>query len=577
MPNFLYIICMGEFKIMNEILNGGRMTQRPRWNVLKAVRTASTTLEGSAMSPRHTRQFDEACERLGGYFGTGEKETWILCAAVCLFFEKEHSISYDTLSKFFGFSNLDMLMFKRQIDMLLEKKLLLVRKKQSPIVKRRSAPRQLQLPPYVINAVLNNTPVIVAAEKKMDYMKFVGHITSFLAEDSEDFDLYDEVTGLEDENAGLEFVQKSLHLISDFEARTIFYVVCSDFLDGDDTRIQRLLAAFYNSSKQFMVAKEMMNETHTLFKRGLVEFERKGSINDATVTLTDKGREFLLGDDAELFCGMADAKNLIVPDTIKSKQLFYSEENLAEIDRVRNALTEENFCAIQKRLSDDSMPKGVAILLYGSPGTGKTETVYQIARATGRKIFHIDISDTKSCWFGESEKKIKKVFTDYRRMCGSAAKSESDRTPILFFNEADAVFSKRKDSAASNVAQTENAIQNIILEEMEKLDGILIATTNLADNLDAAFERRFLFKVRFENPTAEAKKMIWKSKLTWLSEENAERFADSYDFSGGEIDNVARKVAMEEIITGMRPSVSQIEKFCETEKLSGHRANAIGF
>lgn len=71
--------------------------------------------------------------------------------------------------------------------------------------------------------------------------------------------------------------------------------------------------------------------------------------------------------------------------------------------------------------------------------------------------------------------------------------------------------------------------------------------------------------------------MIWKSKLSWLSEENAERFADSYDFSGGEIDNVARKVAMEEIITGMRPSVSQIEKFCDTEKLSGHRANAIGF
>ena len=64
--------------------------------------------------------------------------------------------------------------------------------------------------------------------------------------------------------------------------------------------------------------------------------------------------------------------------------------------------------------------------------------------------------------------------------------------PILLFNEADAVFSKRKDVNNGNVAQTENAIQNIILEEMENLDGILIATTNLADNLDGAFERRFV-------------------------------------------------------------------------------------
>ena len=107
------------------------------------------------------------------------------------------------------------------------------------------------------------------------------------------------------------------------------------------------------------------------------------------------------------------------------------------------------------------------------------------------------------------EKKIKEVFTDYKELCNKMKKLKCGRTPILLFNECDAVFSKRKDISYSNTAQTENSIQNIILEEMENLEGILIASTNLTDNLDPAFERRFLFKIQFENPSVEAKKAIW--------------------------------------------------------------------
>lgn len=87
---------------------------------------------------------------------------------------------------------------------------------------------------------------------------------------------------------------------------------------------------------------------------------------------------------------------------------------------------------------------------------------------------------------------------------------------------------------------------------MKKFEGILIATTNLAANLDAAFERRFLYKIKFENPSAQAKTAIWQEKLNWLSCDEAEQLAVAYDFSGGEIDNIVRKVAMEEIISGKK-------------------------
>ena len=211
-------------------------------------------------------------------------------------------------------------------------------------------------------------------------------------------------------------------------------------------------------------------------------------------------------------------------------------------------------------------------MLYGEPGTGKTESVMQIAKATGRPIMHVDISATKTCWFGESEKLIKKVFTDYRTLC-----EKNNIKPILLFNEADAVFSKRKNVNSGNVAQTENAIQNIILEEMENLDGILIATTNLADNLDGAFERRFLFKIRFDKPTIEAKRNIWMNKLSSLSLEEAETLASNYDFSGGQIDNIARKAFIQEVINGVKPTINSLVKLCGEEKISKNNFNRIGF
>lgn len=147
----------------------------------------------------------------------------------------------------------------------------------------------------------------------------------------------------------------------------------------------------------------------------------------------------------------------------------------------------------------------------------------------------------------------------------------------MLFNEADAVFSKRKNVNSGNVAQTENAIQNIILEEMENLDGILIATTNLADNLAGAFERRFLFKIRFDKPTIEAKRNIWMNKLSSLSLEEAETLASNYDFSGGQIDNIARKAFIQEVINGVKPTINSLVKLCGEEKISKNNFNRIGF
>ena len=215
-------------------------------------------------------------------------------------------------------------------------------------------------------------------------------------------------------------------------------------------------------------------------------------------------------------------------------------------------------------------------MLYGAPGTGKTETVYQIAKETGRQILHVDISSAKSCWFGESEKITKKIFTDYKQLCKAARSEKDGKMPILLFNEADGILSKRRDADLGNTTQTENTIQNIILEEMETLEGIMICTTNLSENLDTAFERRFLFKIMFENPTIAVKQKIWKSKLDWLNDETISKVAQTYNLSGGQIDNIVRKITMDEVLTGNKPDFEELNTLCKSEKIN-NTERRIGF
>jgi hypothetical protein len=375
-------------------------------------------------------------------------------------------------------------------------------------------------------------------------------------------------------NKHIPAVESIRHTIANDYDRLLFYFIGHNLVDDDSSSLSNEVKTLYPRQKRRIILNKFKDKCNNLQKQGLVEIEKQSSLfgEDTRLIMTDLGKEKLLGEDAALYINDTSNKQLLSCDKISEKKLFFTGELEEQLSLLRKSLTEQSYKGLCARLEVNKLPKGIAVLLYGEPGTGKTESVMQIAKATGRPIMHVDISATKTCWFGESEKLIKKVFTDYRTLC-----EKNNIKPILLFNEADAVFSKRKNVNSGNVAQTENAIQNIILEEMENLDGILIATTNLADNLDGAFERRFLFKIRFDKPTIEAKRNIWMNKLSSLSLEEAETLASNYDFSGGQIDNIARKAFIQEVINGVKPTINSLVKLCGEEKISKNNFNRIGF
>lgn len=311
--------------------------------------------------------------------------------------------------------------------------------------------------------------------------------------------------------------------------------------------------------------------TNELCNNAYIELIESSFINNTEAKLADKTLALLKENGLTLFSKKKENKNIISPEDIQYKKLLFNDYERCMLMRVEKILHDKEFRITQQRLEEKSLPKGITCILHGLPGTGKTEFVYQVAKVTNREIMKVDISQSKSMWFGESEKVIKRLFTNYY-----AYAKECKKTPILLFNEADAIFSKRKDASASNVAQTENAMQNILLEELERFQGIFFATTNLVNNLDAAFERRFLFKVQLQKPCLAIKAKLWKNKLPQLTSVQSLELAETFDFSGGQIENIVRKKEIEDIIKGKRCSYKSILDFCREETFT-QKKSRIGY
>jgi SpoVK/Ycf46/Vps4 family AAA+-type ATPase len=267
-----------------------------------------------------------------------------------------------------------------------------------------------------------------------------------------------------------------------------------------------------------------------------------------------------------------NANDLIQPEDIVSRKLFYNHEEINQINTLSDLLHPEKFTDIQDNLKKAGYKSGFCVLLHGTPGTGKTETVLQLAKSTGRLVLKVDIATIRDKFVGETEKNISKVFQRYTKLCRKA-----ELTPILLFNEADALFNKRV-TVKQSVDQMNNSMQNILLEALENFEGILFATTNLAPNMDKAFERRFLYKIKFRNPTDEARQSIWKVHFPDLENGIIDQIAAEFHLSGGQIENVVRKAKLQSILYNDTITFDALKQFCDEESIGGSgEMKQIGF
>ena len=271
------------------------------------------------------------------------------------------------------------------------------------------------------------------------------------------------------------------------------------------------------------------------------------------------------------------ARKLKLDMLIKEQEIFALIEPTTSLENVvLNPATDKTLQNLMHQLDREVIAKlhewgikdkkagiDARIIFYGPPGTGKTLTAHSLSRSLKRQVLSFDCSKILSMYVGESEKNVRKIFDTYADLT-----KQTKTEPILLLNEADQFLSSRSQGAGTSADQMHNQMQNIFLEQIEKFQGILIATTNLLENIDQAFSRRFNYKIEFKKPDKAQRLKLWKMMLPKNApyEEGFEmEKLSTYPLTGGQINLIVKNTAY--TVATRKESTFQLEDFVsEIEK-----------
>ena len=527
--------------------------------LLESIETIVSKARNSQLSEKFMTQCQDEIQLVADAYGITPQQAILFCITLeC----GPHHVQHYELPRFLDMSNVKSLAFGPDINAMIKMRLLRYCDGDHDA---------FGVPEPVIIALRENKAIIrptLLVEDCITLFEIIRSWFQWLDNDCITPDeMCEDLTKLFKDNCKKVAFARQMHEMklnnNDMLMLTYF---CHRLVNEDDSQIipNQLDDLYERRTAYKRNVKELAGGTHRLMQMGWIENSCiDGSADTNVFVLTEKAKRELLCE-IDIQEPTVKLSNLMEPNAIKPKSMFYPNEIQQQIDELNSFLDDKQFVKIQQRMADSGFRTGFACLFYGLPGTGKTETVYQLARTTGRSIMLVDVPQIKSKWVGDSEKNIKALFDRYRDLV-----KRSKLAPILLFNEADAIFGVRKNGAENAVDKMENTIQNIILQEMENLHGIMIATTNLAGNLDNAFERRFLYKVKFEKPDATVRCRIWQEMIPELSDNDATTLAKAFDLSGGQIENVARKNTINNILHGdSSDCLDTLMGYCKDESLN---------
>ena len=349
-----------------------------------------------------------------------------------------------------------------------------------------------------------------------------------------------------------------------FEAKEqiVFFALLKEEYEQSESGSLRdlgaLLALISKDDMERMKNRSMLEDGSRLIESGVVEYDE---------VLTPFGalsRTFFISEDTlgEIMHPKSakTAKKIKLENIVKNSEIFelitpssdlsdvvLNEQTRALLENILRQLDKN----VQARLASWGMkPRkniDAKVIFYGPPGTGKTMSAYCLAKSLKKQVLSFDCSKILSKYVGESEQNVRKIFDSYREIC---AKTKSE--PVLLLNEADQFLSSRLENGSSGSEQMHNQMQNIFLEQIEKFQGVLIATTNFMQSFDKAFSRRFEYKIEFKKPQLKERIQIWQKVLPKNAEfeENFDiNTIAKYELSGASIVLVMKNVALKTAIS----------------------------
>ena len=377
------------------------------------------------------------------------------------------------------------------------------------------------------------------------------------------------------------------------QEQTLFLALLKEEYSGGDGSLRdmnSLIELISSDDYEKIKYRSLLEESSTLVSKSLIDYDEVltpfGGIN----------RNFYIPDEVLYKISHPTKKNANVGkiklDTvIKEQDMFELISTTKSLDDViLNEKTKETLDALLKQVDKNVInrlkqwgikdkKRGIEakIIFYGVAGTGKTLTALALARSLKKEVLSFDCSKILSMYIGESEKNVRSIFDKYYEL-----RTQTKSEPVLLLNEADQFLSARASGGVSSSDKMHNQMQNIFLEQIERFDGILIATTNLLENLDKAFSRRFNYKIEFVKPNKTQRLDLWKkllpSSLPFDKDFDIEELA-KYELTGGQIELVIKNTAYK-IAVSDEP-LFKVENFKEqiTKEQKGQfdSENKVGF
>ena len=504
-------------------------------------------------------KFNKHFEVIGDFFKIKDRLGILL---ICYFINKRlvNGKSYITLNELMGAFNcnlVDSISINEQLEYFRKAKMVVVSKKTYG----KKEDIEYTLTQITLNAVLKGDSEVLNNKKELNFGAFLNLFHNVIYNDEyDDEEVSTEMNVLFDEFEQLEEIKylRAEKLCSEELAIYLFVIARQSIFGDNKISLERIFRVAVNDNfSKYYFQNELLEKRSQLLTNDLIKFSGDSYMDSVQLTEKSiKSLNILSKKNSLQFSTGSDVVSLIMPDKIQYQEGMVYEESL-KIDFLEQLISEEGYIKAINKLSEENVEtKQIVALLYGVSGLGKSQTVRNLAVKYNRPIIQVNLSQVKDAFVGNTEKNTQEVFNIYKKAvihfehCKTIDGKEVGPygTPILYLDEFDSLIPHRdKSGSSSSVSSMYSNMVGIFLTELERINGIVLLSSNLPGAIDTSLHRRINFKFHFGTFSKQNQVRTLQLYFKDFEPTILEEVATVADLTPGNIVNIRKAYVLESI------------------------------
>jgi hypothetical protein len=501
----------------------------------------------------------EHFEIIGDFFKINDKlGVLILCYLINRRLVKGKSyITLNEIMSAFECSLVDSISINEQLEYFRKNKILVSTKK----IFGKKEDIEYALTQNTLNAVLKGDAEILNDKKEQSFTAFLNLFHTVVYDNElDDEDVSSELSVLMDEFDKLEEIKylKGERLCPEELAIYLFVVARQSIFGDTKVSLERIFRVAVNDNfSKYYYQNEIIEQRSPLLNNDLLRFSPDSFMDFLQLTEKSiKALNIVEKKSSRQFTTGSDLVTLIMPDQIKYQEGMVYEDSL-NIDFLDQLISEEGYIKAINRLEEEGVQtKQVVCMLSGLSGTGKSQTIRNLASKYNRPILQVNLSQVKDAFVGKSEANVFELFQCYKRSLRhfenyktiDGVKVGPYGTSILYLDEIDSLIPKRSATGeSSSVGNMYSNMVGIFLTELEKVNGIVLLATNLPGAIDTSFHRRINFKFHFGSFSKKNQVRTLQLYFKDFAPDVLEEVASNAELTPGNIVNIRKAYVLESI------------------------------